>query len=80
MLSFLPMAETEPGKRNQKVDKLVKGILIGGALGSLVGATVAGIGKKKKNEISSSSVEKPKKKGMVSSFVRGMKVLIKGKK
>lgn len=72
------------------MDKLVKGIIIGGAIGSVVGI---GLSPKKENkkkvsktvpEKTSSRASTPpvssKKKGLFSTLGRGVKILITGKK
>lgn len=72
------MNENDAPKKRSKVDKLVKGIVIGGALGSIIGATIS----QKKSRKPTDSVDQPAKKpkGMVGTFMRGMKALIRGKK
>lgn len=72
------MPNAEAPKKKSKVDKLVKGIVIGGAIGSIIGATISQK-KPKKNDPPAPEPAK-KSKGMVNSFMRGMRALIKGKK
>jgi gas vesicle protein len=58
-----------------KKGKLIKGIIIGGAIGSILGMTIAPKTGKETREII-----KKKSNSILVSFARGMRALIQGKK
>lgn len=60
----------------RKVDKIVKGVIIGGAIGSVVGIGLAPKGKKSKKEKKAGK----EKRGIFRVIGRGLKVLFTGKK
>ncbi len=62
-------------EKNPKKSRLIKGIIIGGALGSILGMTLA-----PKTGKETRQILKDKSSGVVGSFMRGMSALIKGKK
>jgi len=62
-------------KNSIKKGKLIKGIIIGGAIGSILGMTIAPKTGKETREII-----KKKSNSMLVSFARGMRALIQGKK
>ena len=54
---------------------MVKGIIIGGAIGSILGMTLA-----PKTGKETRAIIKNKSSGVLGSFARGMRALIQGKK
>jgi gas vesicle protein len=62
-------------KKPKKMNKLVKGMIIGGAIGSIMGMTLAPKSGKETREI----LHK-KSSGAVGGFFRGMRALIQGRK
>lgn len=66
------MAETPDNKKlSNNIDKLVKGVVIGGALGSLLGLLFApGSGKDTREKVRSKSGT------AVGAFLRGMRALV----
>jgi gas vesicle protein len=62
-------------KNSIKKGKLVKGIIIGGAIGSILGMTIA-----PKTGKETRAIIKNKSSGVLGSFARGMRALIQGKK
>lgn len=83
-------------KKRLKVDKLVKGIIIGGAIGSVVGVTLAPkSGKETRSDLKKGASSlmrstkklpaagkrvQKKKKGVLRTLVGGVRTLILGKK
>ena len=68
------------------VDKIVKGIIIGGAIGSVVGVTLAPQAKKviaarnEKQKTPPAPSSKKKEKPFLTSFAKGITILLTGKK
>ncbi|PIV90968.1 hypothetical protein COW46_00455 [Candidatus Gracilibacteria bacterium CG17_big_fil_post_rev_8_21_14_2_50_48_13] len=80
-----------PPKKRSKVDRLIKGIIIGGAIGSVVGVTLAPkSGKETRDHVKNSAKnflasaqkkgEKKVKKGPVGTLLGGVHTLVFGKK
>lgn len=80
-----------PPKKRSKVDRLIKGIIIGGAIGSVVGVTLAPkSGKETRDRVKKtaqsllakrkSSQAKGGKKGPVGTLLGGVRTLVFGKK
>lgn len=80
-------------KKRSSVDRLIKGIIIGGAIGSVVGVTLAPkSGKETRADIRSKATsllpkqkklpsgEKPRRKGVVRTLFGGVRALFFGKK
>lgn len=83
--------KTEP-KNLKKLDRLIKGIIIGGAVGSVLGITLAPkTGKETRNTLKTTTNQvwkqgadllkhKVQKKDGIDGFVGGMRALIFGRK
>lgn len=84
------MNEEKKPKKKSKVDKLIKGIIIGGAIGSVVGITLAPKSGREtrtalKNTASSflvraNETQKAAKKGFLRTLLGGIRTLFFGKK
>lgn len=70
--------QKQPKKLKKNVDRLVKGIIIGGAIGSVVGVSLAP--KKRQQKKKDGSSKDTRKKNFFTTLSRGLKILITGKK
>lgn len=66
---------SDPRKIHKRSGRLIKGMVIGGAIGSILGMTLA-----PKTGKETRQILKEKSSGLFGGFFRGMKALIKGRK